>query len=580
MVLGFWRPAHAQAPAKGLQIGALQIRGNHSIGSSELRRLMTTRDSPWYDFLPFVAPARFDPRLFKDDVHRIEAYYRDQGFHDVSADSVVDRSVSGRVRLLVLIVEGAATQVSEIHFEGMPDSIDMGADWWSELATQVGRRLIQPNLEGDGRFLVRELQDLGFAFARVEVLQEVNPDAHLAEVQFQMRPGPLCRVGSVRVSGNKRVAAPVVQRGVTLRKGDGYRRRDLLESQRQIYRSGMFRSVILDVPEGAPEASPVDIEVAVSERPPRGVKIGGSFDTEEAFRGSLDWIHRNFGGSARQLKFSGSLSKLNADAIVGLRQPYFLGSRNWLNLSAFVRQERRADFEQQELGSKITFERNLLSDTDLVFNTSAGLVNFEADSAFTELGIALQKDSRDDFFDPGRGVLANLQVRQRGLAFQSNREFLQVTGEGRWYLGLPFRSVMAFRGAGGVILKLGSGVVVPNVERFFAGGMNSVRGWGVNRLGPRDETGEPTGGRSRVEGSVEIRTRVFRYFGTALFLDVGNVASGLDAAVPVDLKWAAGGGVRYLSPIGPVRLDVGVRLSEDPSESGQVQYHLSLGQAF
>ena len=131
-----------------------------------------------------------------------------------------------------------------------------------------------------------------------------------------------------------------------------------------------------------------------------------------------------------------------------------------------------------------------------------------------------------------------------------------------------------------MIFELGKTGGVPNVERFFVGGINSVRGWGFNTLGPKDPQGKPTGGLSHTEMSLEIRTKMFRSWGTAIFVDAGNVDASLGAFNPRSLKYAVGMGLRYFSLIGPVRFDVGYRLSEDMTAGNRVQYHVSLGQAF
>ena len=153
-----------------------------------------------------------------------------------------------------------------------------------------------------------------------------------------------------------------------------------------------------------------------------------------------------------------------------------------------------------------------------------------------------------------------------------------MTAEGRWYSGLPFRSVLATKVYGGLIVNLSEEGEVPNFERFFAGGLSSVRGWPFNQLGPKDDMGEAVGGKSKFESSIELRTRLGKYLGTAIFLDVGQVDPQFSAFDLGQLKWAVGGGIRYLSPVGPIRLDAGRRLSDDNTDLWQ--YHFSICQAF
>ena len=136
----------------------------------------------------------------------------------------------------------------------------------------------------------------------------------------------------------------------------------------------------------------------------------------------------------------------------------------------------------------------------------------------------------------------------------------------------------ASRVSGGMIVNLSSEGEIPNFERFFAGGLASVRGWSLDQLGPKDRMGTPVGGKSKFEGSIEIRTRLGKYLGTAIFLDGGQVDPQFNAFDFGGFAWAVGGGIRYLSPVGPIRLDAGRRLTED--DTSRWQYHFSIGQAF
>ena len=563
----------------------LTVDGNHALPASDLKLLMVTRKSPWYDWLPWVSPLRFDPAAFKADVVRIAARYRDLGYFEAAVDTVVDRSHPERVCIQMRIEEGEVVRVSGVALEGVSGIAEVDSlEIRKRLRTASDRPLVRAGLEEDQAFIARQLQDRGYAFAEVSVKVGVKPERHLSEVTYRVAAGSRCWFGGVRVEGSQKVSRDVIRRGLTFRAGEIYRKQDLLNSQRQLYRSGAFRSVALGLPDSLSRTSPVEVVISVHERAPRSVKVGAEYNTEEDFKGSLEWTHRNFLGGARQLRLETALSRLNANAQVDLRQPYIWGSRTWLNLGTFVRRERvprerQATFRKDEVGGNVSLERNIRTRTNLIFQVSTGLVNFEADSAFTELRLAFLKDTRDDFFDPKDGMLVNLTVRERGLLFRSDREFLQLTGEGRWYRRLPLRSVLAVRALAGVIQELGGGVEVPNIERFFGGGMNSVRGWSLNQLGPRDASGDVVGGQSRVGGSIELRTRLLSFLGTALFVDAGRVGLDYDAFILNELQWSVGAGLRYLSPIGPIRLDVAYRISEDPFV-GSRQVHLSLGQAF
>ena len=560
---------------KSAIVEAIAIEGNRVLSTRDLKLLMFTRASPWYEIFPGVSDRRFVLSVFRSDLARITAHYSDMGYVDAVADTVIDRTRPGFVRVRIRIEEGEPVLVSGVGLEGLPaDAEQDSTQIMAALNTRQDRPFTRVGREADLKRISDRMQNNGYAFA--EVAAEVSIQGKRANVTFRVRPGPRCRFGQVRIEGNRKVSKGLVLKGLTFREGDAYRKKDLLNSRLQLYRSEAFRSVSLGIPDTVARTSPVDVTVEVRERPARSLKLGAGYDTEERLRGQLAWRHRSFlGGGARQLTVESSASALEARANVGVRQPYILGSRTWLEMTGFVEQERPQEVRVKRGGASAALERTFRATGRVVFEARTEVVEFELDSTRATFSVEYLEDRRDDFFDPQRGLLAELLVKAAGV-----REFLKISGEVRWYRKLFWKSVLALRVSGGMILNRETVASIPKFERFFAGGANSVRGWKLNRLGPRDATGEPFGGRSMLEGSIEIRARLLPGFGVAAFVDAGNVGSDrFDAFDPGRLRLAAGGGVRYLNPVSPVRLDFAYRLSEDPGQPRR-RIYFSLGQAF
>lgn len=564
-------PAHGETSSDDPIVRWLHISGHRAIWGSELKALMVTRTSPWYDFLPWIHAYRYDPLILVSDMEKLRAYYRDLGYLAVSVHSIVEQLSADEIGLEIHITEGPLTRISRASVIG-------GEDIENAFGQLEGKPLSSDLVNKSVSEAISGLRNKGYAFVRAEV--ETTTVGQQVELVLKLVPGPVCSVGVVQISGHNAMAENTILRGLTFKPGDQFSEEALQNSQYLLYRAGVFRSVALGLADSAAHDNRVDVALRVSERPFRTLRVGTGYDTDEDLWASGAWTHRNFGGDFRQFKLSGRVSGKNREAVIGLRQAHFRGSRNWLNIGGFVQRERQAAFVQEEVGGNISLERNLTRATDVITQVSGGVVDFSADSAFTEMKVGLLMDTRDDIFDPQSGMLAQFTVRERGRFFRSDSEFLQATAEGRWFRRMPLRSVLALRVQGGVIFELGKAGSVPNVERFFAGGLNSVRGWGVNELGPKDDQGEPTGGLSRVEMSMEIRTQIFFTLGTAIFVDIGNVDAKSGAFNLGALKYAVGAGLRYLSPVGPVRFDVGYRLSDDNTVEKRIQYHISLGQAF
>ena len=562
-------PAHGETPSDDPIVRWLDISGHRAIWGGELKALMVTRASPWYDFLPWIQARRYDPLTLVSDLEKLRAYYRDLGYLAVAVHPTIEQLSADEIGLGVHITEGSLTRISGTSVIGGEDI--------ENAFEQIEDKPLSRDIVNQGvSQVVSGLRNKGYAFARAEV--ETTIVAQQAELVLKLTSGPVCSLSAIHISGNKAVSEKTISRGLTFQSGELFNEEALQKSQHLLYRAGVFRSVALVLKDSSKNR--VDVDVRVSERPFQALRLGVGYDTDEDLWVSGAWTHRNFGGGARQLRLSGRISGKNRETVLGLRQPYFISSNNWLNISGFVQRERQAAFVQDELGGNLSLERNITTTADLIAQFSGGVVDFSADSAFAEMKVGLLIDTRDDIFDPQSGMLAQFAVRERGRFLRSDSEFLQATAEGRWFRRIPLRSVLALRVQGGVIFELGKAGSVPNVERFFAGGLNSVRGWGLNELGPKDHQGDPTGGLSRVEMSLEVRTQIFFSLGTAVFVDVGNVDAKSEAFNPGSLKYAIGAGLRYLSPVGPVRFDVGYRLSEDMTAGNRVQYHVSLGQAF
>lgn len=567
------RPLHAQNAQPVVR--DLVLSGNHSVTADRLRPLLSTRATSYFSWLPWVGTQRLDPAKMRADLLRLRGYYRDHGFFEAEVDTVLDRSENGRVRVSFIVQEGPATEVHHTVITGLvlPDGLK------KSLTVQPGRRLSRPDLEADQLLLLDTVRDSGYAFATVAVQSHVDQALHRATVTYRVEPGRRYRFGSARVEGNERVSADAIQRGLTFRPSQIFSSRKLRQSRRQLYLSGAFRSVVLDVPDSLITAEEVAVVVKVSERSPRTVRVGAGYDTESQFQARLALTHRSAFGGGQQLTVSASGSAIENEASLSLRQPYVFGSKNWISLRSFVTRQERQEFSQIELGGNLLFERNIRTRTTFFFDTSAGLIDFKADSAFTEFAFGFRNDRRDDFLDPSDGLLVNLTVKEKGLLFRSDREFLEFAGEGRFYWRLPLGLVLATKVLGGALFDLSDSGEIPNIERYFGGGLSSVRGWGFEELAPRDEGGAVVGGKSRVEGSVELRAKMGRYLGAVAFVDAGNVDAEFDAFNPGLLKWTVGAGLRYLSPVGPIRVDLARRMSEDAFVSRH-QVHLSLGQAF
>jgi outer membrane protein assembly factor BamA len=354
--------------------------------------------------------------------------------------------------------------------------------------------------------------------------------------------------------------------------------------------------------------------VTVAEGKHQKVTLGVGYGTEERARARVRWDHVNFLGGARHAGFEGKWSWLDRGVRAQYREPFFLRPRFSLNFDGQVWQAEEPVYSLDNFGGRVTLRHqtsaqnywsvSLIDEYQRSTVAPAALLDF----SFRDELIALGLDPRDGesegtlsavAFDISRNTTTNVLDARSGYAISAHAEqagkwlwgsfnYWSVSGEGRHYLPVSGRLVVANRLRLGTIDALGDLTAnVPFYKRYFLGGSSSVRGWGRFEVSPLSGFGLPIGGHTMLEGSSELRLPLWGKFGAVAFLDYGNVwpqSWQIDAR---DIRYAAGPGLRYLTPIGPARADLGFQLNPFPNlrvngepEERHWRLHFSIGQAF
>jgi outer membrane translocation and assembly module TamA len=247
---------------------------------------------------------------------------------------------------------------------------------------------------------------------------------------------------------------------------------------------------------------------------------------------------------------------------------------DWLSIGGVSRLEYR-------LTRKLTAFGGLELSSNRFYNVDSDVdpdVNTEDNFLFIQFA-GLRLDRRDDILDPTRGVYLEGRLDHSTTALFSDVNFAKVLFEARYYRRIGWRLILATRFLMGGIQPYGGSEDIPQNARFFAGGPGSVRGYALNRLGPLDNDGDPIGGNSRMEGNVEFRYPILTNLQGAVFVDFGNVFESAFSYPLDELRYAVGAGIRFLTPVGPLRVDYGVVIDRRPDEDfGRLEF--SIGQAF
>ena len=597
-----------------IEISNLDLVGVEAVDEGQLRDVLATQEGSW---LPWGENEYFDRRAFEADLKRIEAFYRDRGFPDarVTSFDVALNDEQSKVDLTITIDEGEPIRVADIQLTGF-EVLEEGE------REELQRMLpLQPEAPLDRQLAsatreraLNALRDEGYAYAEVALIEEsVAP--RRTRLVLRATPGPLAYFGEIEINGETSVGEYVIRRQLTFEPGEVFTRTRMRESQRKLYGLELFEFVNIESQEDkGSQLTRIPIRVTVAEGKHRKVNLGVGYGSEERARVSLRWDHVNFFGGARQAGFEGRWSSLDRGVRADLTEPYFWSPNYSLRFDAQAWQTEELAYDLNAVGGRVTLAHRTGGPNEwsvsLIDEYQRSRISNEAllDPEFRDDLISLGLDPRDgqhegtlsavafdiarntttNVLDARQGYLVHAHVEQSGKWLWGDFNYWWLSAEARHYLPIGQRFVAANRLRAGFIDGFGDVENnVPFYKRFFLGGASSVRGWGRFELSPLSGFGFPIGGHSMVEGSSELRFPVWNKVGGVVFLDYGNVWSdsfGIDLG---DLRYAAGPGLRYLTPIGPLRIDFAWQLT--PTEAlrvnGELQerpwrIHFSIGQAF
>jgi len=597
-----------------IQIASLNFHGIEQVDEGVLKSALQTREGSW---IPWSRKRYFDRRAFETDLKRIEVFYRDRGFPDarVASFNVALNDAQDKASITVNISEGEPIRVTAIDFSGFDVLPEADRRRLQEsVVLRVGAPLDRQVAQAARERALNELRDHGYPYADVTLAEE-DAGPRQRRVVFQAVPGMLARFGAIEIDGPMSVSENVIRRQLTFEPGDVYSRREMRESQRKLYGLELFEFANVQSREDeAPNIPDVPIHVTVAEGKHQRVTFGVGYGTEEQGRARIRWDHLNFLGEARHAGFEGKWSSLDRGVRAEYREPFFLTSHFSLNFDGQAWQAEEPVYSLDSLGGRFTlrhqanaqnvwsisfsneYQRSSVTPEALEDFTirdeliALGLDPTDGEFTGTTAAIAFEasRTTANNLLDARTGYVLSGRVEQAGRWLPGTSNYWSVSGEARHYLPIGRTLVIANRLRLGSIDALGDlQRNIPFYKRYFLGGASSIRGWGRFEIGPISGFGLPIGGHSMLEGSSEVRLPLWGKLGGVAFLDYGNVWSRSWDFNLNDVRYAVGPGLRYLTPVGPARIDFGYQLNpiENLRVNGEPErrnwrLHFSIGQAF
>ncbi|MBA3668329.1 MAG: BamA/TamA family outer membrane protein [Sphingomonas sp.] len=538
--------------------------------------------------------AQIDRRA-RADAELLAELLRSQGYYDAAAEPRIEASGAD------LIVEIAAVPGPRYRFDSVElPGLDQAAGeeavrLRAAFAVKTGDPVIAQKVIDAGIALQVALGERGFATAKVgEQDIVVDHQATVARLVLPVTPGPVAKFGVIRVSGAPPFSAHHVGVIARFKPGDRYEKSEVDDLRRALVATGLVASVEVAA-QPRDEGRTIDLAVTLQPAPMRTIAGELGYGTGEGLRAEASWQHRNFFNPEGALTVRGVGGTQEQLFAVSIRRNNWLRRDQVLSAQALASHVDRKAFEAKTLSLSGGFERqsNFIWQKKWTWSLGAELIATDERDTIAATGLprrrtffiaalpgSLGYDGSDDLLDPTKGfrLLGRLSPE---ISFQGGTfPYAKAQIDASAYRRVGKRIVAAGRLRLGTIAGAGRDDIAPS-RRFYAGGGGSVRGYGYQRLGPQDVDGNPIGGRSLAEFSLEARIRLKVLggnFGVVPFVDGGTLST---QALP-DLKhWQIGVGIgaRYYSSFGPIRIDVGTPLNRQAGDS-RIAVTVSLGQAF
>lgn len=588
-------------------VDGIAFEGNTVFTEKELQGFIETRERWFLSWL--TGRGAFNEEILQNDLELIADRYYDRGYVQVKVKQPLVTLSEDKTLLDVLIEidEGEQFFVGKVDVAG--DLLQDKSELLDAVRVKEGDVFSRKELRTSVFALNDIYADLGYAYVNVSPLTRVDPETLEINVTFEIEQGVQVRVDRIRISGNTKTRDKVIRRELKLVEGDLYSASKMKESRRRVNNLGFFEEVNITTARGnAPDRMDLDVEVA--ERATGTFSLGFGYSSVDGLVGQGSISQENFLGRALKLNLAGSFGGSSTTYQVGLLDPYFLDKNLSLGFDLYNTEREWTDFTKKTQGGDVKLGLPVGTDTRAFFiyryeekeildvdPQASNIIREQAGtSTLSSIFASLTRDTTDYRLDPSRGSVTEGSVELAGLG--GTEKFAKYILDYRHFVPFKWSTVFSLHGQVGYVHEIG-GEDIPIDERFFLGGINSLRGFNSREVGPKEPRLEDVPDPDNNQ-MVQVPSGDFDYLGGTksayfnaelifpllkdagmkgvLFFDTGN-AWGEEEQYFEEMRYSAGAGIRWFSPMGPLRLEWGYNLDPVDSEP-QSRFEFSIGRFF
>jgi outer membrane protein insertion porin family len=572
-----------------LAIKEIGFEGNKAFKGKELRGVMETKEKGFFAVAWITGSGKLSRDTLERDLEKITAFYYNHGYIKAKVgEPKVD--IKGKwIYITIPIQEGPEYHVGKIDFQG--DLLEDKEKLLKKLETPKEKVYSREVLQNDLTTLADLYADHGYANADIVPLIKEHDENLSVDVTFDMHKGGKVYFERIEIGGNVKTRDKVIRRELRVYEQEMFSATNLKESIKNLRRLEYFEDVNFSTTPGS-SPSRMNLKITVKERPTGTFGVGAGYSTQDRAVGMVEISQNNLFGRGQQLKVQGIIGAISHRVRASFTEPYLFDRPLAFGVDAYNWERQYDEYNRISKGGDLRLSHPLrwkytrfffmyrfenVDLTDLAFNASPVLVQASKIHNTSAASISIRRDSRDSLFAPTKGSDNSLSFELAGLG--GDTAFTRVVAESGWYIPIKWKLVGVVHARGGIMNKMTWGQM-PAYELFYLGGIDTIRGFKYAEISPRDpNTGDRIGGPQFLQLNHEIRFPLYQKLGLmgTVFFDAGNVY-GPNSVGPF-LRTSAGVGIRWFSPMGPLRVEWGYNLSKKEWERSSA-WEFTMGGSF
>lgn len=558
-----------------LYVKSIEFVGNQAFTDKELKKLMETSEWTWLSWL--TDSGLLKKEKLRDGINRVKVFYMNNGYIQAQIGEPDITHDKKWIYVKIPVSEGRQFKVGKVEITG--DGISVPRQ---ELLDKLNIRkkdyYDREAIAKDVEYLTRMTQNDGYAYAEISPRTQTKEAEQKVDIGYDIKKGNLVYFNRVNISGNTKTRDKVIRRQLDFTEGDLYNSDKLKNSYARLNRLRYFEEVNFQTAKG-PEENLTDINIGVKERPTGLFSIGAGYSGQDGAMIMAQIAQQNLFGRGQSLSLQTALGWENSTIDLSFTEPYLFDMPLWMKADIWKTYREYDTYDLDTRGAGVTFgypfwERVMgylgykfaINDVKNVLDTASQTIK-DQQGETTQSGIltALARDTTDDAVFPSSGSRNRVAGDFFGGIFGGDVAFGKYNGSSSWFFRVPpFGEDLVFSPRARIgYIQAYEGKEIPVYERYVLGGINSIRG--LKDVGPRDPvTGDVIGGTTMLLFNFELIFPLIKNAGMkgVVFFDTGNAwENEYDLG---DMRKTAGAGIRWYSPIGPLRLEWGYVL--DPKD--------------